>query len=395
MNTESKIPSWKDKTLFTPGPLTTSRSVKQAQLQDLGSRDYEFISIVADVRKRLLEIGGAAENEYSAIIMQGSGTFSLESVISSTIPHDGKLLVIINGAYGRRIAQIAQVHNIEVIPLTCPENSKPDLEAIEAALKADQLISSVVVVHCETTTGLVNPIKEIGERVKRFEVDYFVDAMSSFGGIPLNLAECSIDYLVSSANKCIEGIPGFGIILAKRDTLLRTEGYARTFSLDLLAQLLHLEKDGQFRFTPPTHAIIAFHQALLELEEEGGVESRAARYQANYKTLLAGMQAMGFEEYLRREDQGYIITSFTYPDHPNFNFEEFYRRLNDQDYVIYPGKVSQADCFRIGSIGRLFPADMHALLAAIQDILEVMKIDLSGKTQRETSLPAQNFNMEN
>jgi len=376
MNTKPKISTWKDKTLFTPGPLTTSRTVKQALLRDLGSRDYEFISIVADVRQRLLELGGVTENGYEAIIMQGSGTFSLESVVSSTIPRTGKLLVIINGAYGRRIAQIAKVYDIEVIPLTYPENRKPDLAEIEDALAADEAITSMAVIHCETTTGLINPIKEIGEIVKGFDKDYFVDAMSSFGAIPFNLAECGIDYLVTSANKCIEGIPGFGIILAKRDTLLKTEGYARTFSLDLLAQLLRLENDGQFRFTPPTHSLIAYHQALLELEAEGGVEGRAARYQANYETLIAGMRAMGFEEYIRPDDQGYIITSFPYPDHPNFNFEEFYRRLNDQEYVIYPGKVSQADCFRIGSIGRIFPADIRALLAAIRETLQVMEVVL-------------------
>ncbi len=376
MNTKPKISTWKDKTLFTPGPLTTSRTVKQVLLRDLGSRDYEFISIVADVRQRLLEIGAVADDGYAAIIMQGSGTFSLESVISSTIPPAGKLLVIINGAYGQRIAQIARVYDIQVVPLTYPENRKPELADLEAALAADEAITSVAVVHCETTTGLINPIKEIGEIVKRFGVDYFVDAMSSFGAVPLNLAECGIDYLVSSANKCIEGIPGFGIILAKRDTLMKTEGYAQTFSLDLLAQLLRLEKDGQFRFTPPTHSLIAFHQALLELEAEGGVEGRAARYRANYETLIAGMRAIGFEAYLRPEDQGYIITSFTYPHHPNFDFEEFYRRLNDQDYVIYPGKVSQADCFRIGSIGRIFPADINALLAAIRETLQVMEVVL-------------------
>jgi 2-aminoethylphosphonate-pyruvate transaminase len=376
MNTTPKISTWKDKTLFTPGPLTTSRTVKQALLRDLGSRDYEFISIVADVRQRLLEIGGVADDGYAAIIMPGSGTFSLESVVSSTIPRAGKLLVIINGAYGRRIAQIARVYDIQVVPLTYPENRKPDLAELEAALSADEAITSVAVIHCETTTGLINPIKEIGEIVKRFGVDYFVDAMSSFGAVPLNLAECGIDYLVSSANKCIEGIPGFGIILVKRDTLMKTEGYAQTFSLDLFAQLLRLEKDGQFRFTPPTHSLIAYHQALLELEAEGGVEGRAARYRANYETLVAGMRVLGFEEYLRPADQGYIITSFTYPHHPNFNFEEFYRRLNDQDYVIYPGKVSQADCFRIGSIGRIFPADIRALLAAIRETLGVMEVVL-------------------
>ena len=376
MHTKPKISTWKDKILFTPGPLTTSRTVKQALLRDLGSRDYEFISIVADIRQRLLELGGVAENGYEAIIMQGSGTFSLESVISSTIPPTGKLLVIINGAYGRRIAQIANVYDIEVVPLTYPENRKLDLAEVEAALAADEAITSVAVIHCETTTGLINPVKEIGEIVKRFGKDYFVDAMSSFGAIPFNLAECGIDYLVSSANKCIEGILGFGIILVKRDTLMKTEGYAHTFSLDLLAQLLRLEKDGQFRFTPPTHSLIAFHQALLELEAEGGVEGRAARYRANYETLIAGMRGMGFEEYIRPEDQGYIITSFPYPDHPNFDFEGFYRRLNDQEYVIYPGKVSEADCFRIGNIGRIFPADIHALLAAIRETLEIMEVVL-------------------
>jgi len=376
METKTNIPNWKDKILFTPGPLTTSRTVKQSLLRDLGSRDYEFIHMVADIRQRLLEAGGVADGGYEAIIMQGSGTFSLESVISSTIPPDGKLLVIINGAYGQRIAQIAKVYGIEVIPLIYPENSTPDLAEIESALKADQAITCVAVIHCETTTGIINPIKEIGEIVKRFGKDYFVDAMSSFGGVPFNLAECGIDYMVSSANKCVEGIPGFGIILAKRETLLKTKGYARTFSLDLLAQLLRFDKDGQFRFTPPTHSLLAYHQALIELELEGGVEGRAARYRANYETLIAGMRVMGFKEYIEPEYQGFIITSFPYPDHPNFDFEEFYRALNERDYVIYPGKVSDADCFRIGSIGRILPADMHALLAAIRETLVEMEIEL-------------------
>lgn len=376
MEANSAIPNWKDKILFTPGPLTTSRTVKQSLLRDLGSRDYEFNSLVTDIRKRLLDAGGVADSGYEAIIMQGSGTFSMESVISSTIPPDGKLLVIINGAYGQRIAQIAEVHNIEVVLLIYPENRTPDLAEIETALEADQAITSVAVIHCETTTGIMNPIKEIGAIVKRFGKDYFVDAMSSFGAVPFNLAECEIDYMVSSANKCIEGIPGFGIILAKRDTLLKTEGYARTFSLDLLAQLQRFDKDGQFRFTPPTHSLLAYHQALIELEMEGGVEGRAARYRANYETLIVGMRAMGFKEYIEPEDQGFIITSFPYPDHPNFDFEEFYRALNERDYVIYPSKVSKADCFRIGSIGRILPADMQALLAAIRETLVEMEIEL-------------------
>ena len=377
MSTKTKISTWKDKTLFTPGPLTTSRTVKQSTLRDLGSRDYEFLEIVSDIRQRLLAIGGVPGNDYEAIVLQGSGTFSLESVVSSTIPPGGKLLVIINGAYGRRIAQIAKVYDIEVIPLNFAENQVPDPAEVEAALTEDKDISCVAVIHCETTTGMVNPIKEIGAIVKRFSADYFVDAMSSFGAVPINMANFGIDYLVSSANKCIEGVPGFGVILAKRENLLQTKGYARTYSLDLLDQFLRLEKDGQFRFTPPTHSLIAFHQALFELEAEGGVAGRAVRYRTNYETLVTGMRAMGFKEYLRPEDQGYIITSFPYPEHPKFVFEEFYRRLNDQGYVIYPGKVSEADCFRIGSIGRIFPADIQALLAAIRRTLEDMEVDLS------------------
>ncbi len=374
MDTNPAISNWKDKILFTPGPLTTSRTVKQAMLCDLGSRDYTFIELVRDIRNRLLEIGQVRKGDYEAIIMQGSGTSGLEAVVSSTLPPDGKMLVIINGAYGRRIASIAEILNIDIVSLVYPENSTPDLTEIESTLAADDVITHVVVVHCETTTGIINPIKEIGAIVKKFSRKYFVDAMSSFGAIPFNLAKCEIDYLVSSANKCIEGVPGFSIIMAKQKTLLATEGYARSFSLNLLAQWKGLETNGQFRFTPPTHTLLAFHQALLELEAEGGVEGRADRYRTNYETLVAGMRSMGFEEYIKPDDQGYIITSFPYPDHPNFDFEEFYRLLNENNYVIYPGKVSKANCFRIGSIGRIFPTDVRALLAAIRETLKEMEV---------------------
>lgn len=365
-----------DKRLFTPGPLTTSLTVKQAMFRDLGSRDFEFIATVKDIRRRLLAIGNADEGAYEVVLMQGSGTFSVEAVISSTIPPDGKLLVIVNGAYGQRIAQLAKVLKIECLALTFAEDSLPDLDQLDAAL-ADDAITHVAVVHCETTTGLINPIKDIGLLAQKYGKRYIVDAMSSFGAIPIDLADCAIDYLVSSANKCIEGVPGFGFVLARREALLATEGYARSLSLDLLAQWRGLEKDGQFRFTPPTHVLLAFQQALNELDEEGGVEGRARRYRRNYETLIAGMRELGFEEYLKPEDQGYIITSFRYPTHPNFNFKEFYERLNDRGLVIYPGKVSNADCFRIGHIGRLFESDMRDLLAAIKRVLAEMEVVLS------------------
>jgi 2-aminoethylphosphonate-pyruvate transaminase len=374
MNTP--LPSWKDKALFTPGPLTTSRTVKQAMLRDLGSRDFEFIALVKETRQKLAALGGVSEAEYTAILMPGSGTFSIEAVISSTTPPGGKLLVVVNGAYGRRIAQIADVLKIPVTALMYDEDHPADAADIASALADDPALTAVAVVHCETTSGLLNPVREIGEAVSRARRAYFVDAMSSFGAVPLNMAECGIDYLVSSSNKCIEGVPGFAFVLARCEALLATEGYARSLSLDLLAQWRGLEADGQFRFTPPTHAIMAFHQALVELEQEGGVEGRAARYRANYETLIAGMRALGFKEYLRPELQGYIITSFRYPAHPNFNFKEFYERLNRKGCVIYPGKVSNADCFRIGNIGRLAESDIRALLAAVRETLAETGIKL-------------------
>ncbi len=370
-----EFPGWKDKALFTPGPLTTSRTVKQAMLRDLGSRDNAFIEIVRDIRRRLVALGSGGE-AYTCVLMQGSGTFAIESVISSTIPPNGKLLTAVNGAYGKRIHQMAGVLKIDRVALDFPEDSPVSTDAVDAALAKDPAITHVAVVHCETTTGIINPVEAIGRAVHRHNRRYFVDAMSSFGAVPLDLPEAHIDYMVSSANKCIEGVPGFGFAIARLDALRETETHARSLSLDLHAQWKGLESNGQFRFTPPTHALLAFHQALLELEAEGGVTARAARYRANYETLVEGMARLGFHEYLDRGLQGYIITSFRFPEHQFFDFEQFYTALSDRGHVIYPGKVSNADCFRIGNIGRLFPEDFRALLSAIRETLDEMGVIL-------------------
>jgi 2-aminoethylphosphonate-pyruvate transaminase len=371
------IRGWKDKVLFTPGPLTTSQTVKQAMLRDLGSRDFAFIETVADIRNRLLALGGVSKGDYEAVLMQGSGTFSIEAVFSTAMPREGKALIIVNGAYGLRMIQICKALGIETVVLECPENSLPDVKQVEETLQREAgAIKLAAVVHCETTTGIINPIQKIGVAVKAAGARYFVDAMSSFGAVPLNIGAAHIDYLVSSANKCIEGVPGFGFVIGRRAALIETEGWARSISLDLRAQWKGLEGNGQFRFTPPTHALLAFHQALLELEQEGGPEGRGTRYYNNYLTLLTGMRALGFKEYLPPELQGYIITSFLYPTHPSWSFDEFYHRLNERDFVIYPGKVSNADCFRIGNIGRLFEADIRALLAAIKEVLGEMGVTL-------------------
>ncbi|MGD0903174.1 MAG: 2-aminoethylphosphonate--pyruvate transaminase [Terracidiphilus sp.] len=370
-----------DKLLFTPGPLTTSATVKFAMLRDAGSRDREFVEKVREIRQRLLSIGGAASprdgGAYECILMQGSGTFAIESVISSAIPCDGKLLVLVNGAYGRRIAQMARVHGIETETVESPENCRISPQAVAERLAQSHGFTHVAVIHCETTTGIVNPIEEIGEIVERAGAVYIVDAMSSFGAIAVDLAAARIDFLISSANKCIEGVPGFGFVLARRSRLLEAKGRARTLSLDLYAQWAGLEADGQFRFTPPTHVLLAFRQALLELEAEGGPAGRLDRYRANRLALMRGMAELGFETYLALQDLSCIITAFRYPTHPRFSFEELYERLSQLGFVIYPGKLTTEPCFRIGTIGRLFPADIEALLAAMRRVLEKMGVTSS------------------
>ncbi len=363
------------KLLFTPGPLTTSETVKQAMLRDLGSRDAEFLEIVSRIRRRLLELGNASEGSYEAVLMQGSGTFAIESTISSMVPATGKLLVAINGAYGRRMAKIATVLRIPLREVVFPEAEPVEIARVRDELAADPAVTHVATVHCETSTGILNPVAELGQIVREEGRAFIVDAMSSFGGIPVDVAGSGIDFLISSANKCIQGVPGFGFVLARRKLLGEAEGRARSLSLDLVAQWKGLEADGQFRFTPPTHALLAFSRALAELEAEGGVPGRAARYAANHRALMQGMERLGFDPYLPPEHRSHIITAFRFPADVNFDFTEFYRQLSSLGFVIYPGKVSDANCFRIGTIGHIFPQDVQELLAAIHGTLGEMRID--------------------
>jgi 2-aminoethylphosphonate-pyruvate transaminase len=366
-----------DPLLFTPGPLTTSASVKAAMQHDLGSRSPEFIELVARIRRELLEIGGVSQQSgYEAVLMQGSGTFALEAVLSSVIPPEGRLLVLANGAYGERMVQIAERVKIATAIERWPENESPDPDTVRRLLAEEPRTTHVAIVHLETTTGILNPIEDIAQIVRGAGCQFVVDAMSSFGGVPIDLAALPADYLVSSANKCLEGVPGFSYVLARRDALESTLGYARSVSLDLLAQWHGLERDGQFRFTPPTHALLAFAQALKEFREEGGVAARGKRYRANREVLLAGMRGLGFREYLAPERQSDIITSFRYPEDPAFDFADFYRLLAARGLIIYPGKVSSADCFRIGTIGRISPDQVKALVAEVGNVLDQMGVKM-------------------
>ena len=372
------------KKLFTPGPLGTSGTIKQVMLRDVGSRDKEFTSCVANIRQKLLDIAEVNKEQYTTIPVQGSGTYSVEAVLQSTVPRvDGKVLILENGAYGKRIAKICDIHNIPKQVLTFEEGQPVDVDTVEETLRKDPTFTHVAIVHCETSCGIFNPVTEVGKVVKKFlkSGSYFVDAMSSFGAVPLDFQAGGIDYMVSSANKCLEGVPGFSYVIARTEKLQQCKGFSRCLSLDLVDQYTSLESNGEFRFTPPTHSMLAFQQAITEFEQEGGLKGRAARYMKNRSILKEGMQKLGFRELLTQPDQpNYIITSFHYPNTSNFDFKTFYQKLNERDLVIYPGKVTDKNCFRIGTIGQIFPEDVEKLLVAIEEVCKEMNISLPIKS---------------
>jgi 2-aminoethylphosphonate-pyruvate transaminase len=352
--------------LLTPGPLSTTHRVKRQMLRDWCTWDKDYNQIVQQIRSQLVKLA-TVQDGYTVTLMQGSGTFSVESAIGSVIPKDGKLVVLVNGEYGRRIGQIANKLGISTVTIDSSELAAPDPQELDKVLQQDPQITHVAMVHCETTTGMLNPIKAIGDIAKKYKKVFIVDAMSSFGGIVIDMAELHIDFLVSSANKCIQGVPGFGFVLAKHSSMIAIEGLSRSVSLDLYDQWRCMEDNGgKWRFTSPTHVVRAFAEALKELDEEGGIVARQQRYGENQHALVVGMQRLGFEPLLDAQLQSSIITSFHNPQHPNYNFNTFYEVLKEKGFVIYPGKVSQADCFRIGTIGDVWPSDIDKLIEAVE-----------------------------
>ncbi len=358
--------------LFTPGPLSTTRTVREAMLRELSTWDRDYHEICQSIRRRLVDLAVAdtsARPAHTAVIMQGSGTFVVESVLGSVIPRDGGVLIASNGAYGKRMVAIAQRLGLTTVQLEHREDERIDVGRLRDALADAPGITHVAYVHLETTTGIVNDAGAIGEVVAEAGKRSIVDAMSSFGGIPFDMADFRADYAVSSANKCIQGVPGFGYVIANREALAATAGWARSVSLDLHEQWAVLESnDGKLRFTSPTHTVLAFDRALDELIAEGGVAGRHRRYHSNQQTLVTGMSERGFRTLLPAELQSPVITTFLMPDHPSFSFQEFYLALKARGFMIYPGKVTDADTFRIGTIGDVHPDDIDRLLAAIDDV---------------------------
>ncbi len=364
--------------LLTPGPLTTTRTVREAMMHEFSTWDVDYNRIVQSIRERLVGLAtcdSANLGTYTATLMPGSGTFVVESVIGSVIPPNGRLLVLNNGAYGARITTISRMLGLDTVELHQAEIESTDLGQVEQMLANDPGITHVAMVHCETTTGMLNPVEAVGEIVRRHGRVFILDAMSSFGGIPMSMESTGAQYLISSANKCVQGVPGFGFVVADRATLEATKGRARSHSLDLFDQWHEMEtKGGKWRFTSPTHVVSAFAQALDELEAEGGVEARHARYVANQKTMVDGMRAIGFRTLIGDEVQSPIITSFYFPDAAEIEFQTFYDALKARGFVIYPGKVSHAQCFRIGSIGDVHPSDMTELIGHVSEVISEMGV---------------------
>ena len=357
--------------LLTPGPLTTSATVKQAMLHDYGSRDSHFMELSQRVCASLLSLCNAAET-YWCIPMQGSGTFAVEAMLANQLPRNGKLLNLVNGAYGRRITEICRYLQRQVSVLETAEDQPLDVVRLERALASDERITHVAVVYCETTSGILNPLAEVAEVVARHGRALLIDAMSAFGALPLDAGALRFSAMAASANKCLEGVPGMGFVMVSKDTFHTTEGNAHSLSLDLFQQWHYLQETGQWRFTPPVHCLLALEQALRELEQEGGVCARAARYRDNCRALVNGMRALGFATLLPDELQAPIIVTFLTPDDGVFHFDEFYQHLLALGYAIYPGKLTSRDSFRIGCIGHVDATQMQDAVTAVGMAMQKM-----------------------
>jgi 2-aminoethylphosphonate-pyruvate transaminase len=357
-----------DPLLLTPGPLTTSRKVKEVMVHDWGSRDAAFLRINKEVLERLPDIVNA-RGTHVTVPMQGSGTFAVEAMLTTFIPAGGKILLLINGAYGQRAKKICDIAKRAYAVHETAEDTPPDLAAVDKMLQADKSITHVFAVHCETTSGILNPIIEIAALVQKHGRRLLIDAMSAFGAIRLDATATAFDAVAASSNKCIEGVPGLGFVICREAALAETKGNATTLVLDLHDQWQNFTKTGQYRFTPPIHVIVSFHQALTEFWAEGGQPGRGRRYAENGKILIDGMRKLGFATLLPDRLQAPIIITFHMPKDPKFVFEAFYDRLKERGYVIYPGKLTVADSFRIGCIGRLNADHMRGVLAAVAEVL--------------------------
>jgi 2-aminoethylphosphonate-pyruvate transaminase len=364
----------RDPILLTPGPLTTSLATKCAMLRDWGSWDSSFNAITASVRERVLGMV-SGEHSHVCVPMQGSGTFSVEAAVNTLVPRDGHLLVLINGAYGKRLARLAQMMGRRTSVFETAEDVPTTARDVERLLTADPSVTHVGLIHCETSTGILNPLAEIAAVVARHGKSLIVDAMSSFGALPIDAGTMPFDALIAASGKCIEGPPGMGFVIARRAALEAAAGNSTSLSLDLHDQWQYMERTTQWRYTPPTHVVAAFAAALEAHAAEGGPAARLARYARNCDMLVSGMKALGFRPFLDAAIQAPIIVTFHAPADTRYTFREFYDRVREKGYILYPGKLTQVETFRVGCIGAIGPDEMRQAVNAIGDTLREMGIE--------------------
>ena len=363
----------RDPILLTPGPLTTSLATKAAMLRDWGSWDAKFNAVTADVRRKILALVDGADS-HVCVPMQGSGTFSVEAAVNTLVPRDGHLLVLVNGAYGTRMAKLAQMMGRRLSTFETADDVPTTPQDVDRLLAADPSITHVGLIHCETSTGILNPLPEIAAVAARHRRRLIVDAMSSFAALPIDARTMPFDALIAASGKCVEGPPGMGFVIARRDALAAAAGNSTSLALDLHDQWTYMEKTTQWRYTPPTHVVVAFNAALDQLLAEGGQPARLARYTANCATLVEGLAELGLRPFLPPAIQAPIIVTFHAPADPAYSFRAFYDRVRDRGFILYPGKLTKLETFRVGCIGAIGPGEMRQAVHAVRDTLADMGI---------------------
>ena len=374
-------PEFGEPYLLTPGPLTTSFAVKQAMLRDWGSWDDDFRAMTKTMRAALLDLIGPGAGDYDCVPIQGSGSYCVEAMLGSFVPRDGKVLVLANGAYGLRASETLRYLGRDQHLLDKGDYMPPRGDEVAEILARDPAITHVLIIHCETSSGILNPVAELAEAAHAAGRKVLIDSMSAFGAIPLEAERLGYTAMVSSANKCIEGVPGFGFVIARKDAIAAAKGNCHSLSLDVHAQWAAMEQTGQWRFTPPTHVVAAFMEALAAHKAEGGVAGRGARYAENRDVVVAGMRALGFETLLDARWLSPIIVTFFCPADPAFTFADFYAEMKQRGFIIYPGKLTQVDSFRIGCIGQMDAAVMRRVVQAAGDALAALGVTSAAPPQ--------------
>ena len=363
----------RDKILLTPGPLTTTLRTKLAMLRDWGSWDSDFNEITVSVRRSLLKIVHG-EDTHVVVPLQGSGTFSVEAAVATLVPRDGHVLVLDNGAYCKRAVRLTRLMGRTCSVLEFDEAEQVSPAALEQKLAADTTITHVILIHCETGTGVLNPLQEVANVCALHRRSLIVDAMSSFGALPIDVRETRFDALVAASGKCLEGVPGMGFVVIRKDVLEGCAGNSQSLAMDLHDQHTYMERTGQWRFTPPTHVVVALAEALAQFEAEGGQPARLLRYTENYRTLIHGMSRMGFMPFLDPQIQAPIIVTFHAPGDPRYQFNAFYASARQNGFILYPGKLTQLETFRVGCIGAIRRNEMEQAVLAVAMALEELGI---------------------